>query len=268
MYGFDTNMVYGFDTTVLTHSSAPQPIQGAGSSTSKSSHNQRLFLLSNNSTPPIRNKKGSKKKKTTGGRKRVTKEPLFQYYDEVIQVNSEKSGIYEGMFKQIIDELDATIKFYKRVLVYRFDLHQEGYSPNNTVMTNFRKCLIQKIQRSYGIKDIGYVWVRELEKAKAQHYHWALFLDGDKIRHPAQLKKIIKHQWEKATQGNHMPTIQNPFYFVNNPEIRREVIYRISYLAKARGKGYRDVQAKDYATSRLKAKLQRKQIQKLSKSGP
>jgi hypothetical protein len=36
--------------------------------------------------------------------------------------------------------------------------------------------------------------------------------------------------------------------------VRLDAIYRISYLAKVRGKGYRDPQAKDYGTSRLKFK--------------
>ena len=51
-----------------------------------------------------------------------------------------------------------------------------------------------------------------------------------------------------------MPVIKNPFYFIdkdNYQEMRGEAINRISYLAKTRGKGYRDPQAKDYGTSRL-----------------
>jgi hypothetical protein len=50
-----------------------------------------------------------------------------------------------------------------------------------------------------------------------------------------------------------MPVISKPYYFVdkNNPNKRLEAIWRISYMAKIRGKGYRDPQAKDYGTSRL-----------------
>jgi len=156
------------------------------------------------------------------------------------------------MLKRIIEQLDIALDIHKRILVYRFDLHQEEYTPDNKVMTDFRKRLVQKLKRDYSTSKIGYVWVREVEKAKVQHYHWALFIDGDKIQHPAKLKTIIKELWEKATKGNHMPTIQNPFYFIDNPETRLDAIYRISYLAKARGKGYRDEQAKDYQCSRLK----------------
>jgi hypothetical protein len=54
-----------------------------------------------------------------------------------------------------------------------------------------------------------------------------------------------------------MPVIKNPFYFIdkdNCQEERAKAIDRLSYLAKTRGKGYRDPQAKDYETSRLKVK--------------
>ena len=46
-------------------------------------------------------------------------------------------------------------------------------------------------------------------------------------------------------------------YFIdkNDNGTRLEAIYRLSYLAKVRGKGYRDIQAKDYGTSRLQSPL-------------
>ena len=84
--------------------------------------------------------------------------------------------------------------------------------------------------------------------------HLVLFLDGDKIQHPGKLIKQIKETW---SDNGYMPTIKNPYYFLdkhNHKEMRGEAINRISYLAKTRGKGYRDPQAKDYGTSRLKLK--------------
>jgi hypothetical protein len=64
---------------------------------------------------------------------------------------------------------------------------------------------------------------------------------------------IIKKMW--APHGS-IPTIGNPFYYINKNDnkTRLEAIYRISYIAKIRGKGYRDPQANDYGTSRLKLK--------------
>ena len=58
------------------------------------------------------------------------------------------------------------------------------------------KNLKQKIGRDYEIIKIGYQWVREQERAKKQHYHVVLFLDGNKIQHPKKLNAIIKEMWE------------------------------------------------------------------------
>ena len=120
--------------------------------------------------------------------------------------------------------------------------------------SKFIKRTKQWISRNYKIKNIGYAWVRELERAKTQHYHLVLFLDGDKIQHPSKLIRRIKETW---LDNGHMPVIKNPFYFIdkgNCKEERAKAIDRLSYLAKTRGKGYRDPQAKDYGSSRLKPK--------------
>ena len=93
--------------------------------------------------------------------------------------------------------------------------------------------------------------MREVERAKVQHYHLVLFLDGDKIRYPNKLTKHIKETW---SDNGYMPTIKNPYYFLdkhNHKEMRGEAINRISYLAKTRGKRYREPQTKDYGASRL-----------------
>ena len=63
---------------------------------------------------------------------------------------------------------------------------------------------------------------------------------------------MIKDAWERPTGGYHVPTIKRPFYFVNSEEIVQEVVYRVSYLAKTRGKGYRPPQTKDFQCSRMK----------------
>ena len=65
--------------------------------------------------------------------------------------------------------------------------------------------------------------------------------------------EIIKEKWQPNYA--HMPS--NPYYFIDQNNKQTELqnaIFRLSYLAKTRGKGYRDSQAKDYGTSRLKLK--------------
>ncbi|PKG39145.1 hypothetical protein [Psychromonas sp. Urea-02u-13] len=75
------------------------------------------------------------------------------------------------------------------------------------------------------------------------------WIDGDKVRHSKKLLELIKTVW--SDMSGHVPTIRNPYYFIDNTEQRAEAIYRLSYLAKARGKTARPSQTKDYSTSRI-----------------
>ena len=110
----------------------------------------------------------------------------------------------------------------------------------------------QKLKRVYGFKDIGYAWAREQERSKKQHYHFVLFLDGDLIRHSSKITQIIKQAWEREGSNCYMPVIPRPFHFADNEEAVQDMLERVSYLAKPRGKGYRDNQVKDYNCSRMK----------------
>ena len=172
---------------------------------------------------------------------------------EELKINSsEQLGVYPLIIEKFVIELDKMIARYKRVFVLRFDLHLRQYCDDNKQITTFIKAQVQRIKRKYKTKYVGYVWVREVERSKIQHYHCAFFIDGDKIRNSFALNQQIKAKWYK---NGHRSVVPKPYYFLdkhNMKEAREEVIYRLSYLAKVRGKGYRSAQAKDYSTSRLK----------------
>lgn len=190
--------------------------------------------------------------KTKQDRKTKYFKDYLELDNERLKINAgEGKGIYLEILTRIINQLDMAYSIHKRLLVVRFDLHLRHYTSNNEVISKFIKRTKQWISRNYKIKNIGYAWVRELERAKTQHYHLVLFLDGDKIQYPSKLIKRIKETW---SDNGHMHKVKNSFYYIdknNYQEERAEAIYRISYLAKTRGKGYRDPQAKDYETSRL-----------------
>ena len=193
--------------------------------------------------------------KTKQDRKTKYFKDYLELNNEQLKINAgEDKGIYLEILTRIINQLDIAYSIHKRLLVVRFDLHLKHYTPDNEVISKFIKRTKQWISRNYKIKNIGYNWVRELERAKTQHYHLVLLLDGDKIQHPSKLIRRIKETW---LDNGHMPVIKNPFYFIdkgNCKEERAKAIDRLSYLAKTRGKGYRDPQAKDYGSSRLKPK--------------
>ena len=166
-------------------------------------------------------------------------------------LSDEKYGVYPYMIEKIVEQLDTCIAIHKRVLVVRFDLHLREYSDDNHIISTFMTRQKQRIKRTYKTKDIGHAWAREIEKAKVQHYHVALFIDGDVIQNPSKLLRQIKAKWFKH---GHCYIPEQCFYYIdkhNMEDERAEAIERLSYLAKTRGKGYKDKQAKNYSVSRL-----------------
>jgi len=182
---------------------------------------------------------------------------FYNYKEEELLINSsETRGIYPNIIEKIVEQLDICLDIHKRVLVVRFDLHLREYSDDNHIISTFINRLKEKLfklKKYRSMKDIGHVWAREVETVKTQHYHVALFLDGNKIQHPSALLQLIKAKWYKHGHC-HIP--KNSFYFLDKKkedfkEQRGKAIYRLSYLGKTRGKGYKNVQAKNYSVSRL-----------------
>jgi hypothetical protein len=251
--------LHGFETTVLGQEIEAEPLIGKASSFSETPLKDRLFLISIDSSiekkvKPTSNNKGKKRAARTKrrNRKKVIFDDVFTYKGKAYKVNAAKSGLYEEMLFKLVDQFQIALDKWGRVFVLRFDLHSHYYASDNKRITKFRDRVFKRLKREYGFKQIGFCWVREMERAKAQHYHWVLFLDGNLIRHSSRINQIIKDAWEDETEAHHMPVIKRPFYFGSAEQIAEKVIFRFSYLAKVRGKGYRDPQAKDYQCSRMK----------------
>jgi len=253
------NFKSGFDIAELTHESIGEALPAMALPISETALKARLFLLSNVEASKntlleaVVNKGVTAKPKRTHNRKRVIFEDTFLHNGKTYRVNSSKSGLYAEILKPMIEQFEIGLEKWRRVFVLRFDLHTHVFTKNNVRITAFRKRLFQKLKRYYGFKEIGSCWVREQERAKSQHYHFVLFLDGNLIRHSSIINEMIRAAWDDGTGTYTMPHIKHPFHFVDREGIAQEAIYRVSYLAKPRGKGYRPPQTKDFQCSRMKA---------------
>jgi hypothetical protein len=256
------NTESGFDTPVLEYKTIGKALPVKALPVLETELKRGLLLLSVNSNPCLSSEstneylttpeRPEKKPKRTTNRKRIIHDDTFTHNGETYKVNSTKSGLYAEILKSIIEQFQIALLKWKRVFVLRFDLHTHAFSEDNKRITAFRKRLFEKLKRQYGFKDIGFCWVREHERAKAQHYHFVLFLDGRLIKHPSKIIPMIKAAWEDGTGTYTMPFIKHPFHFADSEDIIEKAIYRVSYLAKPRGKGYRPAQTKDYNCSRMK----------------
>jgi hypothetical protein len=183
----------------------------------------------------------------------VSHERVIEMNDEIWFVDARKSGLYRPMLKAMLAQVFNMLSHYKRVHIVRFDLHIPDYTNDNSIITTFNRRLRQKLKQKYKINKIGFIWVRE--KAKRQHYHFALMLDGKAIQYPNfLLKNIVAPIWQNLGGSIHYP--DNGYYNLarDNKDTIQPAIERISYFAKGRGKGYKPPQTKNYGTSRIKPK--------------
>ncbi|MDN3638747.1 inovirus-type Gp2 protein [Simiduia curdlanivorans] len=174
--------------------------------------------------------------------------------ERIWQVNSKPSGIYTAILKRFVGQLEAMLSHHSRVLVVRVDLREYSKYPDNNRVSTFLARLIAHLKRHYDTKRIAYGWVRELEKAKQQHYHAFLVLDGHKVNRAHYINQKCREIWSFMDGSQYTPA--NCYYhFHRDDQLKQQAaIYRISYLAKGRGKGYRPEQTKDYAASRISMK--------------
>lgn len=156
------------------------------------------------------------------------------------------------MLKQMLGQLDVMLQHHSKVHLIRFDLHQPTHTDDNKRITTFVRRYSDALCREYGFTRVAYCWAREQEKAKAQHYHFVFILDGHKVQGGQKLARLARKTWEQM--GGTEWTPKRHYYNLtrNDHQSLQDAIYRVSYLAKGRGKGYRPSQTKDYGTSRIK----------------
>jgi|TARA_R110001583_G_scaffold2782_2_gene19466 hypothetical protein len=167
-------------------------------------------------------------------------------------VNSQGSGLIAHSIKAMINQIDAMLSHHSKIHIIRFDLRIYEYTENNDIITIFNRRLHKWLKRKYNLKRVGFMWCRELETAKQQHYHYALMIDGHKVNYPIEVNSKVKELWRQLDGSEYFP--KNCYYNVKRDDYEsiQDAIWRISYLAKARGKGYKPDQTKNYGTSRIK----------------
>jgi hypothetical protein len=168
-------------------------------------------------------------------------------------VNSKGSGLITHSIKSMINQVDVMLGHHSKIHIIRFDLRVSEYTENNRIMTVFNRRLHKWLKRKYNLKRVGFMWCRELETAKQQHYHYTLIIDGHKIRYPIEVTAKVKELWQQLDGSAFFP--DNCYYNIkrNDYESIQAAIWRISYLAKGRGKGNKPEQTKSYGTSRIKS---------------
>lgn len=178
-----------------------------------------------------------------------------EIFDEVFEINGKKlpinasstKGCYFEMLSAIEREMTAMLSNHRKVLMFRFDIHIKEYTPDNKVISD---CLkeVKKFIKSYyeDCERIGYVWCREQQTVKHQHYHVFMMVNGSKIDNTFKIFEEIQNISDRTPllAEPHIP--KNAYIMVNrgDDDAFNEAFYRASYLAKIRTKGYKGVKPK------------------------
>lgn len=178
------------------------------------------------------------------------------FSERSLRINASKRlGCFKEILCSIKSQLDAMLSHHSRILVLRMDLHVHDYTAVNSQMSKFLRKLKKKLKAKYQLTRVGHIWVREIETAKQQHYHLAIMVDAHKVNHPKKIISLIEEIW--TGWGLPKPFTPSNCYKVfhrNDASSYRELFYRLSYLAKQRGKGYKSKSANDYSASRIRMK--------------
>jgi hypothetical protein len=118
------------------------------------------------------------------------------------RVNAKASGLISHAIKSMINQVDAMLSHHSKIHVIRFDLRMYEFTDTNSIITAFNRYLHRWLKRKYNLKRIGYIWCRELETTKQQHYHYALIIDGHKVCYPSEILNKIKQVWEHYLHGS------------------------------------------------------------------
>jgi hypothetical protein len=240
------------DTRVSDTEICPKATAGAACSEQPNEKTQGIVNNIVHSEAPPSLKKGRRPK----NRKKVVSLTHFEqggvYYELNTQAeNGKLYPIYAEIMERGIEQMRAAFLIHGRLFVQHIVLSTAYYTDDNTKITGFRKSLIQMLQRQYAAKKTAFIWARERETVKNQHYHLFFAVDGQKLWArdgiTTEIKKIVARSdyFTKATMAG--------FHRVENEQEFKDMIFHLSYIAKVRGKGYRHPRANDFASSNLKA---------------
>lgn len=190
--------------------------------------------------------------------KTVTFDPYFYPpTGEVLQVNaSKKRGCYLEILQKLHEQLSNMLSHHNKVLVVSMVFHQYEYTPDNKLFSRFIRKLRKRFCEKYQAKRLGFIWVREKGKGKAQHYHLAVFVDGSKVQTSHSLFEMCAKIWEGWNQPRPAFCPKRCYYQLNrkNTQIFGKAFLHLSYFAKTRSKGKRPSATNDYSTSRIRQK--------------
>lgn len=175
--------------------------------------------------------------------------------------------IRKEIIDRFIDQLQAMLTHYDELYGFRFDLSVPEGMPVaesnrliSDLFTRLRGEFTAKAWNNQPIKKFGYGWVREKEKSKQVHYHCWIALPYFQVRTAGFGDKgmigRISRIWSELTSGVSRVHLPDGRYRIKRGDHGSlvDMVERISYLAKNRGKYSNGKGQQTFSASRVKFK--------------
>lgn len=176
----------------------------------------------------------------------ITRNPISRYlpkgeflYDEALwPVLISENDQNKSMMKKIFDAVKKACCLSSRLFTVRYDLHLNEIESDNRIIDRFHRDLFRQLNKQYPKSFKSYVWVREKNIAEAPHYHYALMMDGNYIRHPSKLTQIVQKCWMQVAGGRSVWIPENCYYFLKSEDSYElsQLMLRLSYFGKRQTK--------------------------------
>ena len=186
--------------------------------------------------------------------KRVTMDNTIVIDGREYTINANKSkrqGCFVEILRKIESNLMAMLSYHCKVLVVQFVVHCHDHEARNQGMSDLMRVIKKRLSRKYGGSRVAGGWARETGGSGVQHYHVAIFLNGNNVRWNSGVQKLVNEVLE--TRGYPRPSF-SPSHMVYREDERgiQEAFYHLSYLAKTRSKSDRLPATNDYSFSRIR----------------
>jgi len=165
------------------------------------------------------------------------------------------------IIENIQESIESLFDFYtnkhNKVLVIRFDVrypNSDGICVTSKNISNFIAYLVKKYKRKG--YDPYYIWVKEQNTSSHPHYHFTLFLNGNKVKYGYQFLAVIEDIWGRTINCDESGLI----FYCDDFMLRRneanydqkvyDASFCVSYLAKEHGKNH-EGNTRNFGMSRL-----------------
>jgi len=166
---------------------------------------------------------------------------------------SAKKGCYVEILCAIEANLSAMLSYHCKVFVVQFVIHCYHYEARNRGVSRLMAVFKKRLSCRFGKCRTSGGWVRETGESGVQHYHIAIFLDGNKVRWSRSVQELVNEVLENRNYPIASFTKPHMVDHVNEQKLQ-SAFYHLSYLAKTSTKSDRLPTTNDFSFSRLKQK--------------